>query len=75
MTIFCKIIPGARVNKIVKEDDAHFKVYLMARPEKGRANKALIKILAKDFGVAKSKVVILRGEKAREKEIFIEDKE
>ena len=52
-------------------------VYLKARvraaPEDGRANAALEALLAKAYGVAKSKVSVARGHAARLKSIAIED--
>ena len=40
---------------------------IKAKPEKGEANKELIKKLAKYFDVDKSKVKIIAGEKSRKK--------
>jgi len=56
-------------------DDAG-RVYLKARvraaPEDGKANAALEAMLAKAFGVAKSKVKVARGTTARLKSVEIE---
>ena len=40
---------------------------ITAKPEKGEANKEIIKKLAKYFDVNKSKVKIIAGEKSRKK--------
>ena len=40
---------------------------IKARPEKGEANKEIIKKLAKYFDVAKSNVKIISGQKSRKK--------
>ena len=50
---------------------AYFKVRVSAPPEDGKANAALIVLLAKVCGVAKSKVSIISGEAARLKQVAI----
>ncbi|PIU02040.1 hypothetical protein COT68_00005 [bacterium (Candidatus Torokbacteria) CG09_land_8_20_14_0_10_42_11] len=71
MTITCKIIPCAKQNKIISQGD-HFKIYLTAPAREGRANQALIKMLANYFAIAKNRIQILRGEKGREKIVFVD---
>ncbi|MFH1362323.1 MAG: DUF167 domain-containing protein [bacterium] len=66
-----KVIPRAKVNKIVEESKGHLKVHLTAPAKEGRANEALVKALAKHFGVKKRQVKIVRGEKSRQKVIEI----
>jgi uncharacterized protein len=66
-----RIIPNARQNKVL-EEEGHLKVYVMAPPDKGRANKALVELLADHFGVKKSSVRIIKGEKSRDKIIEID---
>lgn len=44
---------------------AHLKARVTAMPEKGRANKALIALLAKAIKVPKSKITVVTGETAR----------
>lgn len=45
---------------------------MRAVPEDGKANAALIALIAKAFGVAKSKVSVTRGHTARLKTLEIE---
>jgi len=47
--------------------DFQLKVRVAAPPEDGKANKALIGLLAKEFRIAKSSIQIVGGEKARSK--------
>ncbi len=53
------------------ESKAHLKARVSAIAEDGKANKALIALLAKTFGVAKSSIRIASGETARLKTIEI----
>jgi hypothetical protein len=70
MIVRIKVIPRAK-KELVKEEGEVLKVYVTAPPEDGRANEAVIKILAKHFGVAKSRVRIMKGETIRNKAVEI----
>lgn len=61
--------PGSSQEKIVENTDGSFTVYLRAKPHDGEANTALIKILAKYFGIPKTSIKITRGSKSRVKTI------
>ncbi|ANL36136.1 MULTISPECIES: DUF167 domain-containing protein [Rhizobium] len=58
------------------ETDSEGETYLKARvtavPEKGKANKALIALVSKSVGVAKSSITLVSGETARKKILRIE---
>ena len=68
--ITVKVIPKAKKEKIVEENGV-FKVYVNAPAVDGKANKALIEVLAQHFGVKKRDISILSGEKSRAKIIGI----
>ena len=51
----------------VEVDNDEITIGITAKPEKGEANKEIIKKLAKYFDVNKSKVKIISGEKSRKK--------
>lgn len=70
MVIKIKVFPRARINQISREGN-FFKAKITAAPEKGKANKALIKLLAKYFGVSQGQVILKAGEKDRNKIIEI----
>ncbi len=65
-----RVIPKAKQNKVVVEED-RLKVYLTAPAIEGRANEALIKILAAHFQVRKGDIRIVKGEKSRDKIVEI----
>jgi uncharacterized protein (TIGR00251 family) len=65
-----RVIPKAKQNKVVVEQD-RLKVYLTVPAIEGRANEALIKILAAHFQVRKGEIRIVRGEKSRDKVVEI----
>ena len=66
MRLKIKVIPNAKQNKLVDEKGS-YKVYLTAPAIEGKANKALIGFLAESFHVKKKQIVILQGEKSRNK--------
>ena len=62
MKISVHIKPNSRHREeVVKNDDDTLTVYIKAPAIEGRANAAAIKLLAKYFGVASSKVKLVRG--------------
>ena len=62
MKISVHIKPNSRHREeVVKNDDGTLTVYIKASAIEGRANAAAIKLLAKHFKVAPSKVKLVRG--------------
>ena len=51
----------------VEVNNDEITIGITAKPEKGEANKEIIKKLSKYFDVSKSKVKIIAGEKSRKK--------
>ena len=70
LVIEIKVIAKASRNA-VKEEDGRFKVYVTKAPERGKANQAVIDLLAKHFKVSKSCVTIIQGETSSRKKIVI----
>ena len=48
------------------------RVTVAAAPVDGRANAALCKLIAKQAGVARGRVSVIRGERSREKVVRVE---
>lgn len=68
-----RIQPKASSDEIVGPQGAeHLKIRITAPPVDGKANRHLIKFLAKAFGVAKSRITLLKGESGREKRLAID---
>jgi len=69
------LIPKARSNRIDgvidKPDGPALKVRVTAVPEKGKANAALIKLLAKSLGIAGGRISVISGPKDRQKRLLI----
>jgi uncharacterized protein (TIGR00251 family) len=63
--------PNAKQNKIEVQTDGSFEIWVAAQPEDNKANKACIKLLAKHYKVAPSRLEIVRGFTSRHKTIKI----
>ena len=66
-----KVAAGASREGVAGEIGGVLKVNISAAREKGKANKALVRLLAKVLGVGRGDVQILRGETATVKTIFV----
>ncbi|MGN6547330.1 MAG: DUF167 domain-containing protein [Aureliella sp.] len=64
--------PGARREGIVGEQAGALKVAVTAPPDRGRANEAIIEVLADSLGVAKSSITLLSGPTSRQKKFLLE---
>ncbi|MFH1772937.1 MAG: DUF167 domain-containing protein [Patescibacteria group bacterium] len=68
--IHIKVIPNAKKNEVLEKDEK-FRVYINAPAVDGKANKAMIKVLAEFLKIKKNDIKIIKGEKSREKIIQI----
>jgi hypothetical protein len=65
------VVPRASKCAVAGVHDGRLKVMLDAPPVDGKANDALVAFLAKALGLAKRDVVIVRGEKGRQKTLAL----
>lgn len=64
-----KISPDASKNEIIKSENG-LKVKITAQPIDGKANKALVEFLSKQFKVPKTSIKIIKGETSKEKTLL-----
>ncbi len=67
VTFAVKVVPRASRNEIVGVEGDVIKVRLNAPPVEGKANVALVRLLAELLGVSAAQIEIVRGETARRK--------
>ena len=72
MKIDVKVISAAK-KSLIKQEGKLWKIYLNAPAVDGKANKALIDLLAEHFNVRKGQIEIIKGLKLRRKTINIKD--
>ena len=61
------IVPRSSADQVVRRDDGSFALKLTAPPVEGSANKAAVEFLADVLKVGKSQVILVSGEKSRDK--------
>ena len=71
MKIIVKVKPASKEDRIEKVDEANYVVSVKAPPMDGKANAAVIKVLAGHFDISQSLVEIISGHMARVKVIEI----
>ncbi|MDQ7263303.1 DUF167 domain-containing protein [Paracoccus sp. PS-1] len=64
--IAVRVTPRASRNAVILDGET-IRVTVTTVPEDGKANAAVVKLLAKALGVAKSRLVLVRGATARDK--------
>lgn len=64
--------PGSSKNRIIGEYGGRLKLAVTAAPEKGKANKAVIELLADTLRIHESSIHIISGESSRDKRVLIE---
>ncbi len=69
-----KISPNARKNEIIK-DESGIKIKITAQPVEGKANKALVEFLSRQFKIPKTSVQIVKGETSKDKIVLFETSE
>jgi uncharacterized protein (TIGR00251 family) len=72
-TILLKVYlqPKSSKNEVVGPYRDGIKVKVTAPPLQGKANEALIRFLAKEFGISSSRIEIIKGLHSREKTLRI----
>lgn len=73
MEIKVKTIPNSSQSEILLQTDGSLKIKVKTSPIKGKANDEIIKLLAKYYKTAKSKITITKGKTAKNKLIKIEN--
>lgn len=71
-TLAIKVVPGARREQVVGKYGDAIKVHVSAPPEGGKANQAVIALIARVLGVKEQQVTIVRGHTQPRKVVRIE---
>jgi uncharacterized protein (TIGR00251 family) len=71
VVVSVKVQPNASKDRVVGKLGDQLKIAVTVAPEKGKANKVVIKVLSRLIGVKSSDIEILSGETSRDKKVFI----
>jgi hypothetical protein len=67
-TVVVRVKPGSRKGPLVETDaDGALTIYVPERAVEGKANEAVVKLLAKHLGVPRSRVELVSGATSRVK--------
>jgi uncharacterized protein (TIGR00251 family) len=69
------VLPKSSCNAVIgwaDQQQTELSVKVTAPPADGSANEAIIKLFAKELGIAKSKIVIKRGQSSKHKLLEID---
>ena len=64
---------GARRNEVRGEQEGMLKVSVTQAPEKGKANKAILELIANRLGLRKSQIELVSGETSPQKRFLVRD--
>jgi len=67
MLIKVKVFPSSKKEEIIKKSEDSFEVKVKEKPERGLANREVIRIISAYFKIPKSKVRLIKGFKERNK--------
>lgn len=67
-----RVSPGARRNELVGRHGEGWKARVAAPPEGGRANEALLDLLARELSLPRRSLSIVSGQAGREKVVEME---
>ena len=71
-TLKVRVTTRSSKPRVVVEEDGRYSVYVSCAPEKGKANAAVVKALARHLGVPPSALEVTAGGKSRDKTIKVE---
>jgi uncharacterized protein len=67
-----RVSPGATGSRVVGRHGDGWKVRVAPAPENGKANDAVVALLARTLGVARTEVTIVSGHTSRDKTVALE---
>lgn len=67
MKLFVEVKPRSARNHVEQIDATHFRVWVRALPDRGKANDAVGRLLSEFLGIPKSSLVLASGAASRNK--------
>jgi uncharacterized protein (TIGR00251 family) len=66
-----RVKPGSKKNAVLGVHGGALKLGIVAAPERGKANRAVLKLLARVLGVAAGEIQMLSGEGSQDKVVLV----
>jgi len=67
MLIKVKVFPNSKREEVIKKSEDSFEVKIKEKPEKGRANREVVRVFSSYFKISESKIRLIKGFKKRNK--------
>jgi len=71
--LYVRVVPGAKKSQLAGEEGGRLKVRIQAPPVEGKANRELLRLLARELGLKKNRIALIAGERSRNKELLLKD--
>ena len=71
-TVSVRVVPRSSKEGVAGFEEGVLRIRLNAPPVEGQANAALVRFLSKALGVPKSRIVLVAGEKGRNKIVRVD---
>lgn len=71
LAIYLRVQPGSRENRFGGVRDDRLLVRIAVPPVDGKANKQLVRFIARQFGVRQSDIKLLSGQDSRNKTLLV----
>jgi len=73
--VFIRVLakPGARRNAVTGAHDGMLRISVTQAPEAGKANDAVIRVLAKALGLKRSQLSLVSGPRSQRKKLVVAD--
>ena len=73
MKLLVSVKPGAKVEEVERVDETHFRVSVKAPAREGKANEAVLRILARHFRLARTRLTLLHGQRSKNKVVELKE--
>ena len=70
--LLIRVYPGSSKNTVTGYNDGILNIKITTRPEKGKANEALINYLSDLLSISKSRITVSKGNTSRNKVVLIQ---
>lgn len=71
VTLRVRAQPGARRNRVIGVREDEIMISVASQADRGRANEAIVKLLAKSLGIARNRINLIAGKTNRHKRFCV----
>jgi uncharacterized protein (TIGR00251 family) len=72
VTLRVRAVPGSQRDRVIGQHGDALRVAVAAAPERGKANRRLLAVLAKELGLPPASLTLVSGDASRDKRVRID---